>query len=97
MWKVFFSVPYDPGFTATVDGEEVPVEMVDGGLMAIPVKEGEHQIEFRYFPKNLLPASFISALTAVGLLIFEIRRKSSKKKSDGANIMPLASLKSSFA
>ena len=78
---VFFSVPYDPGFTATVDGEEVPVEMVDGGLMAIPVKEGEHQIEFRYFPKNLLPASFISALTAVGLLIFEIRRKSSKKKS----------------
>ena len=66
---VFFSVPYDPGFTAKVDGEEVAIEKVDGGLMAIPVPAGEHSIEFTYFPVGLKVCSIISALTAALVLI----------------------------
>ena len=66
---VFFSVPYDQGFTATVDGEEVAIENVDGGLMAIPVPAGEHSIEFVYFPSGLRIGLIISALTALLILV----------------------------
>lgn len=62
---VFFSVPYDPGFSAKVDGDEVIIEKVDGGLMAVPVPAGQHTIEFSYLPKGLIPCTAVSALTAV--------------------------------
>ncbi|MFQ8832263.1 MAG: hypothetical protein ACLR7U_04905 [Ruthenibacterium lactatiformans] len=32
---MFFSVPYDEGFTATVNGVEAEIERVDGGLSAV--------------------------------------------------------------
>ena len=67
---VFFSVPYDPGFTATVDGQEVTVEKVDGGLMAVPVPAGTHRIECTYLPWGLVPCTIISVLTALALTIF---------------------------
>ena len=66
---VFFSVPYDPGFTAYVDGTEVTIEKVDGGLMAIPVPAGEHNIEFIYYPAGLNYCLIISGITGVFILI----------------------------
>ena len=71
---VFFSVPYDPGFTATVDGTKVPVEKVDGGLMAIPVPAGQHSIEFTYYPAGLKVCSIISAVSAVLFLFITVAK-----------------------
>ncbi len=45
---VFFSVPYDEGFTATVNGVETPVERVSGGLSAVLCPAGESTIVFTY-------------------------------------------------
>ena len=45
---VVFSVPYSTGFTALVNGEETPVEEVDGGLMGIVVPGGHCDIVFEY-------------------------------------------------
>jgi len=70
---VFFSVPYDPGFTAYVDGEKVSIEVVDGGLMAIPVPEGKHSIVFDYFPAGLKTCSIVSAAAALLFLFLFIR------------------------
>ena len=70
---VFFSVPYDESFTATVDGAEVKIEKVDGGLMAVLVPEGRHSIEFTFFPRGLKICTVISAVTAVLLFIFGVR------------------------
>lgn len=50
---LFFSVPYDLGFTAYVDGTESEIVKADYGLSAVFVPEGEHQIEFRYSLKTL--------------------------------------------
>ena len=66
---VFFSVPYDEGFTAAVDGRETVIEKVDGGLMAIPVPAGQHRIEVVYYPAGLRAAKVISAATAGMLLL----------------------------
>ncbi len=37
---VFFSVPYDDGFTAAINGEPAKIEKVDNGLMALRVPGG---------------------------------------------------------
>ena len=71
---VFFSVPYDEGFTAQVDGVQVPIEKVDGGLMAIPVPEGTHEIRFTYLPKGFYLCCAISAITAILLLVHGVRQ-----------------------
>ena len=42
------SVPYEDAFAATVDGAEVPVLRVDGGLIGIDVAEGEHTFVLTY-------------------------------------------------
>lgn len=46
----FFSVPYDIGWSAYVDGERVRILNING-LMAIPVEEGINNIQFRYVDK----------------------------------------------
>ena len=66
---VFFSVPYDPGFSATVDGEAAVIEKVDGGLMAILVPAGKHSIVFTYYPAGLNYCLVLSALTAAFVLV----------------------------
>ena len=45
---LFFSVPYERGFKAYVDGVETQIEKADMGFMAILVPEGDHDIEFTY-------------------------------------------------
>lgn len=45
---VFFSVPYESGWTATVNGEPVEVEKVNVGLMAVKAQAGDNVIRFEY-------------------------------------------------
>lgn len=45
---VFFSVPHESGWTATVNGTPVEVERVSNGFMAVRCEAGENRIEFRY-------------------------------------------------
>ena len=78
---VFFSVPYDDGFTATVNGESVPVLKVDNGLMAVPVPAGESEIVFTYRTPGLGLSVCISlsALVVYGAYLLWLRRKNRAK------------------
>lgn len=72
---VFFSVPYDPGFTAAVDGAEVPIEKVDGGLMAIPVPAGKHSIEMKYLPVGIKGCTVVSAAAVLAFIFLTVRSR----------------------
>ena len=50
---VFFSVPYDDGFTAYVNGQETEIVEVDEGLMAVLCPAGENTIDFVYQPDGI--------------------------------------------
>lgn len=50
---VFISVPYDEGFTATVNGREAEIEKVNVGFMAVAVDKGESKIRFNYTTPGL--------------------------------------------
>lgn len=50
---LFFSIPYDEGWQATVNGQPVRIEKVDVGLMAIQADIGEQEVVFTYSPVGL--------------------------------------------
>lgn len=66
---VFFSVPYDDGFTACVNGKEADIVRVDEGLMAVLAPAGENTIDFVYQADGYPLASKVSlaALAAFAL------------------------------
>lgn len=64
---VFFSVPYDEGFTAYVNGEKTDIDTVFGGLMAIRAPQGDNEIRFEYETKGF-GAGIL--LTLSGIVIF---------------------------
>ena len=78
---VFFSIPYDEGWTATVDGKPVPIEKVNVGFMAVEVKgDGqEHTIRFDYVSPGLKTGAFISGgaliLTLLLAVLLAVYRK----------------------
>lgn len=82
---VFFSVPYDPGFTATVDGTPTHIIPVNLGLMAIAVPAGHHDICFSFLPEGLLLGGGVSiaSLLIVVLLGWNEHRRFSIKKRNG--------------
>ncbi|SEK41736.1 YfhO family protein [Ruminococcus albus] len=45
---VYFSVPYEKGWSAKVNGEDVKVEKVNYGMMAVLVPAGDSEIVFSY-------------------------------------------------
>lgn len=79
---VFFSVPADPGFSATVDGEPTKILKANLGLSAIAVPKGSHAIRFEYFPEGLRLGGVLSlGFLCVSLLVF-IREKRTPKRAD---------------
>lgn len=58
-----------PGWSATVDGEPVPILRADIMFRAILLPEGEHAIEFRYQPRSVTVGLWLSGAAWVGMLI----------------------------
>ncbi len=65
---VFFSVPYESGWTATVNGQPVDIERVSYGFMAIRCEAGENAIRFDYEVPGLRMGFFIT-LGGIALLV----------------------------
>ena len=66
---VFFSVPYDDGFTAYVNGQETDILRVDEGLMAVLAPAGENTIDFVYQADGF---SLASKVSMAGLAVFVV-------------------------
>ncbi|MBR4973646.1 MAG: YfhO family protein, partial [Clostridia bacterium] len=69
---VFFSVPFDEGWTATVNGEKVDIEKVNVGFMAVKVSKGLSEIRFTYTTPGLLNGLIITTISAAVLLLYVI-------------------------
>ncbi len=87
---VFFSVPYDDGFTATVNGQSTQIEKVDNGLMAIRVPAGHAEISFVYETPGLDSGIKLSltgiALYAVYLLVLFLQGRRRRLSPEPAEI-----------
>ena len=64
---VFFSVPYEKGWSAQVNGEDAEILQVNIGFMAVRVPAGESTIRFTYYTPGL---NMGLAMTGVGFALW---------------------------
>ena len=57
-----------PGWKATVDGHDVPIERVDYLIRGVPVPAGAHRVEFRYQPASWRAGWILSLLALIAIL-----------------------------
>ena len=57
---VLVSIPYERGWSATVNGRPVEIEELAGGVLGVEVDSGENAIELRYTPYGLYPSLAVS-------------------------------------
>ena len=69
---VFFSIPYDEGWTATVNGKPAEIEKVNKGFMAVKVDKGVSEIRFDYMTPGLSSGIAITSVSAAIFLIYII-------------------------
>lgn len=67
---------YQPGWQATVDGEPMKLQLVDGVMPSVALPAGRFEVELRYRPPLLWPglATTVLAFGLLGLLLFRRRR-----------------------
>ena len=85
---VFFSVPYEKGWSATVNGSPVTVEKVNNGLMAVLVPKGASTIRFNYTTPGLASGIIISLLSLGIFIIYILASKIYLKNKPCENAYP---------
>ena len=77
-----FSEIYYPGWTATIDNEEVELGRVDYVLRAMPISAGHHEVVLSFFPKSVDTTetmAYIALVLIFGcvilLIVKQIKRK----------------------
>lgn len=65
---LFFTLPYEKGWRAKIDGDGVNPTLYCGFLLSVPLNKGVHEIELFYVPDGFLFGGYLSVL-ALALLI----------------------------
>ncbi|WP_100487109.1 YfhO family protein [Sporolactobacillus pectinivorans] len=68
----FFSVPYDKGWSAAVNGKPVTILNTDG-FMIVPVNKGNNLIRFTYHTPGLVQGLFLTLLSGSCFLLWVFR------------------------
>ncbi len=98
---VFTSIPYDAGWTVTVDGKEVETYPVgnlnedgsQGSFLCFDIGYGEHTVALRFTPAGLIPGAILSGISLLAfillLLLTHRRRPTQPIPRQTANDTPL--------
>jgi len=73
---MLFSIPYDNGWKATVDGKAVKIHKVADNLMAVNLKAGHHRVELNYQVPGLKLGWIISIASLILFIGFVVVLKS---------------------
>ena len=76
--SIFFTIPYDKGWSAYQDGKKIEIKQAQTGFMKVDVPKGKGTITLSFIPNGFITGAICSFTS---LLLFEIynhRRKSSK-------------------
>ncbi len=85
---VFFSIPYDEGWSATVNGAPCEIEKVNVGFMAVKVPKGTSEISFTYQTPGLISGLKITAVSAAVFLLYILIFAFYNKKRPAKNNYP---------
>ena len=72
---MFTSIPYDKGWTVTVDGKPAETRKVFDAFLALELEPGEHEIGFSYWPPGLNYGLILTAASAgILVILFAVRQ-----------------------
>lgn len=81
--RVILSVPYEKGWTVTINGEETEPVIFGGALMAFDLEEGEYVVEMHYVPYGRGAGIIVTVVSVVCFaVIMWIRHRRYKKKEN---------------
>jgi uncharacterized membrane protein YfhO len=63
--KLFFSIPYDKGWTIVVDGQKTEPLPAFGMFLSADLSAGEHDVELTYLPCGITEGLTVSALSFI--------------------------------
>ena len=75
---VLYTVPFDEGWSATVNNKKVKIEKVDNGFMAIKVNKGNNKVKFNYQTPGLKKGLIISIIALVMYFLTIIYNKNKR-------------------
>lgn len=86
---VFFSIPWEEGWSAYIDGEPAELLKVNVGFMGLVVPAGEHEIELRYRTPGLTAGAICTFGGAAALLIYWLATREYDRRRQPAKEKPL--------
>ena len=72
---LYTSIPFDNGWVCFVDGVKVKPDKLNESLLALEIGEGQHEIEFKYFPEGLKTGLIISSISVAAIILYFIIKK----------------------
>lgn len=87
--RLFFTIPFDEGWTLTIDGTEIELEKTADLFLSAPIKAGSHTYEMVFFPKGMKTGMVISGAGVVLLLLliaYNISLRRRQKVSAAGNV-----------
>ena len=85
---VFFSVPWEKGWSASVNGESALIEKANVGFMAVRVPAGPAEIRFDYRTPGLMEGLMVSGTGAAILLLYLLTARRIGARQCGKETVP---------
>lgn len=85
---LFLSIPYDEGWTITIDGQPAEGEKILEAFLSVPVEAGTHEISLTYMPGGLIPGVVISGSSLAVLALLRLVKRRRSGPLPGRRIVP---------
>ena len=76
--SIFFTIPYDKGWSAYQDGKKIEMKQAQTGFMKVDVPKGKGTITLSFIPNGFITGAICSFTSLLLFGIYNHRRKSSK-------------------
>ena len=73
--SIFFTIPYDRGWSAYQNGKKIQIQQAQTGFMKIDVPEGEGTITLSFIPKGFVAGASCSLIAIIVFIFYDIQRK----------------------
>ena len=76
--SIFFTIPYDKGWSAYQDGKKIEIKQAQTGFMKVDIPKGKGTITLSFIPNGFITGAICSFTSLLLFAIYNHKRKSSK-------------------
>ena len=76
--SIFFTIPYDKGWSAYQDGKKIEIKQAQTGFMKVDIPKGKGTITLSFIPNGFITGAICSFTSLLLFGIYNHRRKSAK-------------------